>query len=316
MLTEPITVQRDGHVLLIGINRPAKRNAVNLAAMDALCGAYEILGTDEQLRAGVLFAHGAHFSAGLDLAEVGPAVAGHGPQVLYGSHRFDPFGVWRDPVPKRSVVMAVNGIAFTLSVELALAADIVIAADDVRFRQLEIGRGIGRGAGLAPPGCSAHRHLAPTGVRTVCGAAGTAVPWGAASSALKSPDQGPKYRCGQCADTVAATCIAGAGGVARLDLGRRRVAGGVRLRLGGLTVVLDGGGALRLGAPCDRTIVTAGAANVPQCGFSSRTAGGSRYRCGKALRARHLAISPRSWLHDTSTTPDRGGDHDDQPTYF
>jgi enoyl-CoA hydratase len=37
---------------------------------------------------------------------------------------------------------AVNGIAFTLSIELALAADIVIAADDVRFRQLEIGRGI------------------------------------------------------------------------------------------------------------------------------------------------------------------------------
>lgn len=45
--------------------------------------------------------------------------------------------------------MAVNGIAFTLSIELALAADIVIAAEDVRFRQLEIGRGIGRGAGLA-----------------------------------------------------------------------------------------------------------------------------------------------------------------------
>ena len=65
-------------------------------------------------------------------------MAGNGPQVLCGSHRFDPFGVWRDPVPKP----AVNGIAFTLSIELALAADIVIAADDVRFRQLEIGRGI------------------------------------------------------------------------------------------------------------------------------------------------------------------------------
>src|SRR5579859_3239346 len=38
--------------------------------------------------------------------------------------------------------MAVSGIAFTLSIELALAADIVIAADDVRFRQLEIGPGI------------------------------------------------------------------------------------------------------------------------------------------------------------------------------
>lgn len=42
----------------------------------------------------------------------------------------------------KPAVMAVNGIAFTLSIELALAADIVIAADDVRFRQLEIGRGI------------------------------------------------------------------------------------------------------------------------------------------------------------------------------
>ena len=140
-MTEPITLERDGHVLLIGVNRPAKRNAFNLATIEALGGAYESLGTDDELRAGVLFAHGDHFSAGLDLAEVGPAVAEDGPEVLCGPHRFDPFAVWRDPVPK-PVVMAVNGIAFTLSIELALAADIVIAADDVRFGQLEIARGI------------------------------------------------------------------------------------------------------------------------------------------------------------------------------
>jgi enoyl-CoA hydratase len=140
-LTEPITVEREGHVLLIGVNRPAKRNAFNLATIEALGSAYDRLGTDDELRAGVLFAHGDHFSAGLDLAEVGPAVAEQGPQVLRGAHRFDPFAVWGDPVPK-PVVMAVNGIAFTLSIELALAADIVIASDDVRFRQLEIGRGI------------------------------------------------------------------------------------------------------------------------------------------------------------------------------
>src|SRR5207344_2239351 len=109
--------------------------------IEALGGAYESLGTNDELRAGVLFAHGDHFSAGLDLAQVGPAVARDGPGALGGSHRFDPFGVWRDPVPK-PVVLAVNGIAYTLSIELALAADIVVAADDVRFRQLEIGRGI------------------------------------------------------------------------------------------------------------------------------------------------------------------------------
>jgi enoyl-CoA hydratase len=140
-MTGQVTVERDGHVLLIGVNRAEKRNAFDLATIDAFGAAYEMLGDDDDLRVGVVFAHGDHFSAGLDLAEVGPVVAEHGPQALAGTHKYDPWGVWREPVPK-PVVMAVNGIAMTLTIELALASDIVIAADDVRFRQLEIGRGI------------------------------------------------------------------------------------------------------------------------------------------------------------------------------
>lgn len=140
-MSQRILVERKGHVLLMGVNRPEKRNAFDLETIAALAEAYETLGTDDALRVGVLYAQGAHFSAGLDLAEVGPAVAAKGPQALSGERRFDPFGVWAPPVPK-PVVMAVQGIAFTLSIELALAADIVIAADDVRFRQLEVGRGI------------------------------------------------------------------------------------------------------------------------------------------------------------------------------
>jgi enoyl-CoA hydratase/carnithine racemase len=136
-----ITTDIRGHVMLIGINRPEKRNAFNLAIIDQLAEAYERLAGDLAIRVGVLYAHGAHFSAGLDLAEVGPAVAARGPEVLAGPGRYDPFGVWKEPVPK-PVVLAVNGTAFTLSIELALAADIVVAADDVRFCQLEIGRGI------------------------------------------------------------------------------------------------------------------------------------------------------------------------------
>lgn len=136
-----VTVERDGHVLLIGVNRPDKRNAWDLATIAALSRAYDLLGEDPDLRAGVIYGHGDHFSAGLDLAEVGAEVQRVGPTALAGEGRYDPFGVWRDPVPK-PVVMAVQGIAFTLSIELALASDIVVAADDVRFRQLEIGRGI------------------------------------------------------------------------------------------------------------------------------------------------------------------------------
>ncbi len=139
--TSLVTTERDGHVLLIGVNRAAKRNAFNLALIDQFAAAYEELGDDPDLRAAVVFGHGEHFSAGLDLAEVGPAVAKDGPAALGGGRRFDPFGMWGPQVPK-PVVMAVQGIAFTLSIELALASDIVIAADDVRFRQLEIARGI------------------------------------------------------------------------------------------------------------------------------------------------------------------------------
>ena len=140
-MSKRITVERDGHVLMIGINRPEKRNAFDLETLDALAAAYEQLGTDTDLRVGVLFAHGDHFSSGLDLASVAPVVAKKGPMALAGGRKFDPWGIWGEPVPK-AVVMAVHGIAYTLSIELALACDIVIASDDVRFRQLEIGRGI------------------------------------------------------------------------------------------------------------------------------------------------------------------------------
>jgi enoyl-CoA hydratase len=140
-MSDRVTVERDGHVLLIGVNRPEKRNAFDLATIDAFAAAYERLGEDPDVRCGVVFGHGDHFSAGLDLAEVGPVVASKGPEALGGGHKYDPFGLWGPPVPK-PVVLAVAGIAFTLSIELALASDIVVAAEGVRFRQLEIGRGI------------------------------------------------------------------------------------------------------------------------------------------------------------------------------
>lgn len=140
-MADRVTVARDGHVLLIGVDRPDKRNAWDLQTIRELGAAYDVLGDDPNVRVGVVCGHGAHFSAGLDLAEVGPHAAEHGPESLAGDGRYDPFGVWKPAVPK-PVVMAVQGISFTLSIELALACDIVIAADDVRFAQLEIARGI------------------------------------------------------------------------------------------------------------------------------------------------------------------------------
>jgi enoyl-CoA hydratase len=140
-MSHRVTVDRDGHVLLIGIDRPAKRNAWDLQTIREVAAAYDRLAEDDESRVGVVYGHGEHFSAGLDLGDVFPAVTEHGPQALSGEGTHDPFGVWKEPVGK-PVVLAVQGIAYTLSIELALASDIVVAADDVRFRQLEVGRGI------------------------------------------------------------------------------------------------------------------------------------------------------------------------------
>lgn len=98
----------------------------------------------------MVFGHGEHFSAGLDLAEVGPAVAEHGPQALAGDYDYDPFGVWKPQVPK-PVVLALSGYAYTLLIELALSADIVVAAAGTRFAQLEIALSRASCLSAAPP---------------------------------------------------------------------------------------------------------------------------------------------------------------------
>jgi enoyl-CoA hydratase len=136
-----VTLERRGHVLLIGLNRPEKRNAFNLALIDQLAGAYYELENDDTIRCGVLFGHGDHFTGGLDLAEVGPLVReGRLDEAFAGPGRRDP---WRkDNVWSTPLVAAVQGWVMTLAIELLLAADIGIAASNARFAQLEIRRGI------------------------------------------------------------------------------------------------------------------------------------------------------------------------------
>ena len=134
-----LTLEQQGHVLLMGLNRPAKRNAFNIELITALGRAYEQLERDDELRCGVLFAHGEHFTGGLDLAEVGPAFAEG--TLEYAEDARDP---WRnDGRPwTKPVIAAAQGWCMTLGIELLLSADIRIAASDVRFAQLEVQRGI------------------------------------------------------------------------------------------------------------------------------------------------------------------------------
>ena len=140
MSDDRVLVERRGHLLLIGLNRPEKRNAADLAMLHQLAQAYTLLHTDAELRVGVVHAVGEHFTGGLDLADVGPALAS-GSADLLPPGTIDPWGLATEPVAK-PVVLAVQGTCLTLGVELALASDVVVAAAGTRFAQLEVSRGI------------------------------------------------------------------------------------------------------------------------------------------------------------------------------
>ncbi|WP_204815211.1 crotonase/enoyl-CoA hydratase family protein [Mycobacterium riyadhense] len=136
--TSTVSLERDGHVLLIGLNRPQKRNAFDRAMLVDLSRAYALLESDTALRAGVLFAHGDHFTAGLDLVDVGPGIAsGENPLPDDGRDPWRLDGPWTTPL-----IAVAHGRCMTLGIELLLAADIRIAATGTRFTQLEVQRGI------------------------------------------------------------------------------------------------------------------------------------------------------------------------------
>jgi enoyl-CoA hydratase len=135
-----VVVEQDGAVLRIGLNRPEKRNAADLALLRGLAAAYTRLERDPDLRVGVLYAEGEHFTAGLDLADLGPSIA-TGTIGFRADDEIDPWGL-AGPERTKPVVAAVHGVCLTLGIELILAADVAVAADSAVFGQIEVARGI------------------------------------------------------------------------------------------------------------------------------------------------------------------------------
>ncbi|HEY3805368.1 MAG TPA: crotonase/enoyl-CoA hydratase family protein [Kofleriaceae bacterium] len=134
-----VSVERRGHVLLIGLDRVAKRNAFDLPLWNALCAAYAELDRDRELRVGVLFAHGEHFTGGLDLPQWSGVFASGTWSIPGGG--LDPLGLTGPRVGK-PIVGAVQGTCLTIGIELLLATDVRIAAATARFGQIEVKRGI------------------------------------------------------------------------------------------------------------------------------------------------------------------------------
>src|SRR5579859_5233399 len=132
------TELRDG-LFLIGIDRPAKLNGFTPVMLRGMAQAYTRYELEPEARCAVVFAEGANFTAGLDLPKVAPHLGGN--TLLVEDGEIDPFESC-PPFRTKPVVFAVHGICFTLGIEMMLAADIVVAAADTRFAQVEVKRGL------------------------------------------------------------------------------------------------------------------------------------------------------------------------------
>jgi enoyl-CoA hydratase len=135
-----VTVDHDGQVMLIGLNRPEKRNAADWQMLTELALAYGEFERDADARCAVVYAHGDHFTGGLDLGDVVPRIGPSGLDIV-PEDGIDPWQVSGSRLSK-PVVIAVQGSCLTLGIELLLASDIAVAADSTSFAQVEVARAI------------------------------------------------------------------------------------------------------------------------------------------------------------------------------
>jgi enoyl-CoA hydratase len=138
-----ILVERDEErrVALLRFNRPKQLNALNGEVMDALCSALEALDRDEAIRAIVVTGSDRAFAAGADIGEMATA----SPIDMLRTNRI---AQW-DRVRRigKPVIAAVAGWCLGGGCELAMALDLIIAAESARFGQPEINIGVIPGAG-------------------------------------------------------------------------------------------------------------------------------------------------------------------------
>ena len=148
-----VVTERRGRVLVVTINRPDQRNAVNLAVAQGIATALDELDADADLSLGVLTGAGKGFCAGMDLKAF---VAGESSSV--GDRGFA--GIVRRP-PAKPLIAAIEGFAVAGGLEIALACDLIVAARGAKLGIPEVKRSLVAAGGALPRGVA--MELALTG---------------------------------------------------------------------------------------------------------------------------------------------------------
>jgi enoyl-CoA hydratase len=129
-----VIADRRERILLVTINRPDQRNAVNHAVAQGIADALELLDRDPELSVGVLTGAGKGFSAGMDLKAF---VAGE-PRHIAGRG----FAGITQRAADKPLIAAIEGFAVAGGLEIALACDLIVAAADARLGIPEVKRSL------------------------------------------------------------------------------------------------------------------------------------------------------------------------------
>ena len=134
-----VITEAEGGVLIVTINRPEAKNAMNKAAAEAISAAMDRLEAEDDLRVAILTGAGGTFCSGMDLKGFlrgeSPSVPGRG------------FGGLSQWTPKKPVIAAVDGYALAGGMELALSCDLIVANVNSKFGIPEAKRGLAAAAG-------------------------------------------------------------------------------------------------------------------------------------------------------------------------
>ncbi|TXS95796.1 crotonase/enoyl-CoA hydratase family protein [Parahaliea maris] len=139
MSDTPVLTQVQDGVLIITLNRPQAKNAVNLAVAEGIAAAIDELESNPELRVGLITGAGGTFCSGMDLKAF---VAGENPMV-----KGKGFAGMCEYIAAKPLIAAVEGFALAGGFEVAITCDLIVAADDARFGIPEVKRGLAAAAG-------------------------------------------------------------------------------------------------------------------------------------------------------------------------
>ena len=138
-MSEEVQVSDESGILVITINRPEAKNAMNKAAAEGIAAALDRLDSEDDLRVGILTGAGGTFCSGMDLKGFlrgeSPIIEGRG------------FGGLVQAPPKKPLIAAVEGYALAGGLELMIACDLVVAREGAQCGIPEVKRGLVAAAG-------------------------------------------------------------------------------------------------------------------------------------------------------------------------